>query len=110
MRTRPMAPGSFPKSKLGPRRPPLCDPLCPPPIVAADVRRRDSPQHLPNDLPMHVRQPSINAIVPESEPGMIDSQQVQNGGMNVIDFCGMVPVKLFVAPFIAWSVCDPALD
>jgi hypothetical protein len=41
-------------------------------------------QYLANHVPMHVGQTAVNAIVPNGQPLMVDPQQVQHGGVQVV--------------------------
>ena len=68
--------------------------------------RRHSPETRPaisgqqslDDLSMHIRQPAIDAIVPEGKLGVIEPELMQNRRMDVVHGRGMVAVERFVTP------------
>lgn len=41
-----------------------------------------------NHAPMHIGQPSINPVALHGEPGVVESQLVQDGGVDVVDWGG----------------------
>src|SRR4051812_47026245 len=55
-----------------------------------------------NHLPVHICQPTISAVVAEGELGMVDAEQVKNGGMDVVTVSGMFCG--FVRPFVGAAV------
>ncbi len=55
---------------------------------------------LMNDVPMHIRQAAIDAVMADGELRMIDSQLTQDRGMDVINLSRVFTVQRFVAPFI----------
>ena len=59
---------------------------------------------------MHIGQPSINPVALHGEPGVIESELVQDGGVDVVDLGGVGAVERFVAPGVAWAVGGAALD
>ncbi len=58
---------------------------------------------------MHVGQAAIDPVVANGEPLVIDSQQVQHGGVNVVNLGGMIAVERFVAPFVGGAVTHARL-
>ena len=36
---------------------------------------------------MHIGEAAVCAIVPHREPGVVDTQKVQNGGVHIVDRC-----------------------
>src|SRR5262245_2296771 len=69
-----------------------------------------SPDQASNNLAVHVGQASIDAVVTEGELGVIDAEQMQDSGVNVVDGRGMAAIGRFVAPWIAFANMDPAFD
>ena len=61
-------------------------------------------------VPMDIGQSSINAIVTDGQALVIDAQQVQHGGMDVIDLCRVIAVQRLVAPLVAWAIGNPTLN
>ena len=59
---------------------------------------------------MDIRQSSIDPVVPHREPFVINSQQVQDGGMNVIDLGGVISIERFVPPSVRRSMRDARFD
>ncbi len=65
-------------------------------------------QDVANNVTVNVRQTAVNAIVAEGEPLMVDSQEVQNRGMQVVAVgfaFGSVEAEL-----IALAVSGPGFD
>ena len=67
-------------------------------------------ENIVNDVPVDVRQAAIDAVVPECQLRVIDSQQMQHRGVHVIHECRIGSVQRFIAPFVAWAVTDPATN
>src|SRR5436190_24224530 len=61
-----------------------------------------------DSIPMHIGQPPIDAVVPKSEYSVIDSEQVQYRGVNIIAVSRIA--RRFVGPFLAFAVSHPARD
>ena len=59
---------------------------------------------------MDVGQATINAVVPDGQSCVVDAEQVQNGGVNVVDLCRTAAVKRFVAPLIRLTAGHASLD
>ena len=59
---------------------------------------------------MNVGEPSVDAVFAESQPFVVDSQQMEDGGVDVVDLGRMASVERFVAPFVALSVGHASLD
>jgi hypothetical protein len=43
-----------------------------------------SSQDLLDDLPVHVGEPAVDAIMPERQAGVVDSEEVEDGGVQVV--------------------------
>ena len=61
-------------------------------------------------MPVDIRQTSVDAVVPDRQFGVIDSQQVQDRGVDVVDLGRVFSVGGFETKLIAGAVRDPALD
>src|SRR5688572_6469229 len=59
-------------------------------------------------VPVHVCQAAVHAVVAEDELLVIDAEQVQDRGMNVVDLRGFAAIERLVAPFVAGSMSDTA--
>ena len=53
---------------------------------------------------MHIRETTINPIVPHREPFMIDAELVENRGVDVVDVRGMRAVGGFEAPLVGLAI------
>src|SRR6266581_3434094 len=71
-------------------------------------RSSESREELLDDVPMHIGQPPVDAVVAESQLLMIDAELVQNGCVQVIAVGGIGsgPVR----PFIARPIRNSALE
>src|SRR5262245_1934915 len=67
-------------------------------------------QQLPNHMPMHVRQPSVDPIMPDRELQVIDAEQVEEGGVEVVDVGGVIAVGGFVAEVVGGAEGEAGLD
>ena len=63
-----------------------------------------------DDVPMHVGQAAVDAVVAEGELGVVDAEQVQDRGVDVVDLGGCVAVGRLVAQLVAFARNDAALD
>lgn len=61
-------------------------------------------------MAMHVGQAAIDSVVANGESSVVDAQEVEKRGMNVIDFSDLSPVQWLVAPLIAFARDDSAFD
>lgn len=59
-----------------------------------------------DDVAMHVGQSTIDAIVTNGESRVVDAEQVQDGGMNIVDLSGVAAVERLIAPFVRGTVAD----
>src|SRR5438093_900900 len=71
-----------------------------------DPSRKNFRQH----LPVHVREPAVDAVVAKSKLGVIDAEQPQDRRMHVIDFRRVLAVERLVTPLIARTVTHATLD
>ena|SRR5438876_5849437 len=49
-----------------------------------DADLQQSRQNLIDDMPMHVRQPPLDAVVTERQPPVIDAQHMEDGGVQIV--------------------------
>lgn len=63
-----------------------------------------------DDVAVNVGQASVDAIVAHAELGVVDAEEVEDGGVDVVDFGGCGAYEWFVSPLIALAGGDPALD
>src|SRR6266568_5750987 len=61
-----------------------------------------------DNIPVHVGQPTIYAIVPKSEFGVIDAEQVQYRCVNVVAVSRID--RRFIGPLVAFAVSHATLD
>ena len=61
-------------------------------------------------MPMHIRQAAVDAVVSYGELFMIDAQQVHHRGVDVVAGRGVGAVERLVAPLVALTGDDSALD
>src|SRR5262249_40437536 len=66
-----------------------------------------STQYLPNHVPMHIREPTVGAVVAKRQSFMINAQEVQDGGVQVVTIEGQVGTP---APIVARAVRGASLD
>ena len=74
------------------------------------VREYGLGQDLFDDVSMDVGEPAVDAVLAEGESFVIDAEEVENGGVNVVALRGIGPVEGFVAPLIAFAVGHSTLD
>src|SRR5712671_935759 len=85
-----------------------------PPQVAGHAVHSQGPpdassrEDFSNDLPVNVGQAPVDAVMAKRQLRVIDSQKVQNGGMEIVAV-GRVN-RRFVGPFVAFTVAHPSLD
>ena len=53
------------------------------------------------NVPMHVGQTAVDAVVADGEARVIDPHQVQERGMDVINLRGLIAVERAKPPFVA---------
>ncbi len=51
-------------------------------------------------MSMHIRQPPVDTVMTDGQPCVVDSQQVQNRGMDVVGLRRIVTVQRLIAPLI----------
>src|SRR5438132_1359293 len=75
-------------------------------------RRAKSPRSndLANHVPVHIRQPPVDAVMAERQARVVDAKQVQNGGMDIVHLREVAAVGGLVAPLVARAEADAALD
>ena len=61
-------------------------------------------------MPIDIREAAINAVVPNGQALVINAQQVQHGGIYVVDLRGMFPVERFIPPLITLAMGNASLD
>ena len=66
-----------------------------------------SRQDLPHHLAMHIGQPEVAAGVAVGEPGVVEAEQVQDRGVQVVDVHGVLDG--LVAEFVGRAVDVPPL-
>ncbi|SVE26634.1 uncharacterized protein METZ01_LOCUS479488, partial [marine metagenome] len=54
-------------------------------------------------MPVHVRQPPVDAVVWDGEALVVDAQKMEHGGVDVVDLRGVGAVEGLVAPLITFS-------
>src|SRR5580658_5864331 len=57
-----------------------------------------------DDMAMHVGQAAVDAVVAERQPRVVEAEQVQNGGVDVVDLGVILAVGRLIAPFVAGAV------
>ena len=63
-----------------------------------------------DDVAVDVGQAAVDAAGAEGELFVIDAEEVEDGGVDIVDFCGVVAVEGFVAEVVAEAVGDAAAD
>ena len=63
-----------------------------------------------NNVPMDVRQTTINTIMSDGKSLMVDAKKVQNRRVDVVDLCRIVSIKWLVAPLILLTECYTSFD
>ena len=63
-----------------------------------------------DDVAVDVGQAPVDAIVAHAELGVVDTEEVEDGGVDVVDLGGGGAHEGFVSPLIALSSGDAALD
>src|SRR5439155_3011447 len=59
---------------------------------------------------MHIGQTPVDAVVAEGELGVVHAQEVQDGGVDVMDGGWVLAIEGFVTPLIALAPGDPGFD
>ena len=57
---------------------------------------------------MHVGQPAVDAVVAPGELGVVDAEEMQHRGVNVVDLRRVAAIERLVAPLVAGVVRDAA--
>ena len=63
-----------------------------------------------NDLAVDVGEAAVDAVVTEGELFVVDAEEVQDGGVDIVDFGVVVWIGRLVTPFIAGAVSGAAFD
>lgn len=59
-------------------------------------------------MTMNVCQTSVNSIMADSQLFMVDAQEMQHGGMNVVNHRRIVAISRLIAKIIAGAMADSA--
>ena len=59
---------------------------------------------------MNVGQSAIDSVVAHGQPQMVETQQMQNRGVDVVDLCWMFPVQWLEPPLVRLSVGDASAN
>src|SRR5438093_1004454 len=69
----------------------VCSSMTAPGLPAVKRRKRNlrsgtiSGQHLADDLPVNIGETEVAALEAEGQPGVLEAQQMQEGGVDVVD-------------------------
>jgi len=63
-------------------------------------------QDILDHVPMHIGQPAVDAVVADGELGVVDSQEVQDGGVDIVDLGRVLAAERLVAKLVAGAVGD----
>ena len=77
-------------------------------MIGDDPGQADSRQNRPHNVATHIRQPKIAALIAISEPVVLDAEQMQQRGVQVVDFDDVLDGV--VAQVVGRAVADAALD
>ena len=69
-----------------------------------------SGEDVPNHMAVNIRKPAVNSVVANGQLLMVDTQEMQNRRMDVINLRRVGAVKRLVAPLVARPVAHPPLD
>ena len=61
-------------------------------------------------MPMNICQATINPVMSDGQPFMVDSQQVQDGRMNVVDLGRVITIQWLVSPLVTGPVRNATLN
>ena len=61
-------------------------------------------------MPMHIGQPAVYSVVAERQGGVIDAEQVQYCGVDIVPLRKVFPVERFVAPLVTRPVTDTSFN
>lgn len=75
-------------------------PILKPVKLRIPVRLCDSCQDFVKHVSMHIGQAPVNSVMPHGQLCVVDSQQMQRGGVDVVHLSGVVSIQRFVAPFV----------
>ena len=59
---------------------------------------------------MDVGEATVDTVMADGKPLMVDAQQVKNGGVDVVDLCGVISIQGLVAPLVGFGMRDAAFD
>lgn len=62
------------------------------------------------DMAVDVGEAAVDSVMTEGELGVVNPQQMQEGGVDVVDLRGVFTIQGFVSPQIAFPVGDAAFD
>ena len=63
-----------------------------------------------HDSPVNIGQPSIDAIMPDGKSLMIDTQQVHDRRVDIINRGGILSIQWFESPLVTWTDTDSPTD
>ena len=70
------------------------------PQLAGQGPGHSSGQNPVDDMPMHICQAAVNAVVTDRQAFVVDAQQVKNRGVDVVHLSRVVSIQWLVAPFV----------
>src|SRR5258708_4373134 len=76
------------------------------PGFKADDAKKYSRQNFANDFAMHIGEPAVDAIVTESELLVVDTQLVQQRGVQIVTIGGRA--RRLVRPLVAFAIAHAA--
>lgn len=59
-----------------------------------------------NHMPVYIGKAAIDTVMAVGEFFMVNAQEVEDGGVYIVNLCGMISVEGFIAPFIAFAAGD----
>ena len=63
-----------------------------------------------HDSPVNIGQPSIDAIMPDGKSMMIDTQQVHDRRVDIVNRGWMLSIQWLESPLVTWSDTDSPAD
>lgn len=61
-------------------------------------------------MAVDISQAAVDAVMPEGESSMVDAEEVEKGGVHIVDLGGVFAVQRFVPPWVTFSMGDSAFD
>ena len=61
-------------------------------------------------MPVYVGEAAIDTVMAHGKAFVLDAQQVQHGGVDIVDLGGMLAVQGFVAPLVTFPGGNTAPD